>query len=311
QSVGNSNFRIVILDTGVDRSHPDLAGRLDPLGISCARAKIRKKGQIFWHVKCEIGLGYGTWGCPPFWQQCTVWSEPYRSHGTAMAGLAGAVTNNSSMMAGGSWAGIIYPIRFAHSYTVDKPDKPSITRESVIRALWLLYRSLTPNIYTLNMSFGFPFPNWSEHMVLSLLRQNRQTLPIASAGNDGNTACKFPACYPQVLAVAALRKSDSCRSGFSNYGYTRAAAYGERITTLKIGGIAETRGTSPAPPQVSALAHLLKSVYQDWLPGTITLRIMQTSDPYPSWCGENSLPKGKIDFCRAVWDDADWPQHCQ
>lgn len=321
KTTGNPNYRIVVADTGVDREHPDLVGRLDTVGISCVRIKVKRNHKQEWVPRCWIGAGLGSYDCPPQKTDCKKFPETQIGHGTMVAGVAAAATNNAYRLAGGSWQGLIFPIRVAHHNCGNETyQRPCVAHQSLIQSLWILRYSTIPNIYTMNISLGFDLYQPSERFVLYILRQTRQTLTVAAAGNSGSMKCQYPACYFAVLSVAALRKRDSCRWERSNYGYPVAASYGINITTLylssSVDDIREGEGTSFAAPQVAALAHLIKSVHPEWLPDPIEQRIYNTSENHP-WndvCDPDvALPygPGQIDFCRAVWDASDWPAHCQ
>ncbi|HET9531641.1 MAG TPA: S8 family serine peptidase [Blastocatellia bacterium] len=79
-TTGNSNIVIAILDTGIDLSHPDLAGKLVP-------------GWNIWDNNPDTSDVYG--------------------HGTAVAGTAAASSNNTQGVASVAWGCQIMPVRIS------------------------------------------------------------------------------------------------------------------------------------------------------------------------------------------------------
>ena len=77
-STGGSSVVIAVLDSGVDPSHPDLAGKLLP-------------GWNFYDNNADTGDVYG--------------------HGTKVAGTAAAIANNGVGVAGVTWVSPILPVR--------------------------------------------------------------------------------------------------------------------------------------------------------------------------------------------------------
>ncbi|MDQ1492545.1 MAG: thermitase, partial [Actinomycetota bacterium] len=81
-TTGNDSMILAIVDSGVQLNHPDLAGRLVP-------------GYDFVNNDASPDDDFG--------------------HGTMVAGIAAAITNNGQGVAGGTWRGRIMPVKVLDS----------------------------------------------------------------------------------------------------------------------------------------------------------------------------------------------------
>ncbi len=92
-------------------------------------------------------------------------------------------------------------------------------------------------------------------------------LVIAAAGNQNTSAMRYPAAYENVLCVTAIQR-DGTKSSFSNYGsWADIAAPGTEIySTLPEDEYGNKNGTSMACPMVSGVAALVLSAAFDLIP---------------------------------------------
>lgn len=93
----------------------------------------------------------------------------------------------------------------------------------------------------ISMSLGGGGPSTTEENALSV----DGVLSIAAAGNDGNTACSYPASYPSVVSVAAVDATGK-RASFSQVNsQVELAAPGVGVLSTVSGqSYAEYSGTS-------------------------------------------------------------------
>ncbi|MEQ1823761.1 MAG: S8 family peptidase [Fimbriimonadaceae bacterium] len=121
-------------------------------------------------------------------------------------------------------------------------------------------------------------------------------LPVASAGNNGDTNLNYPAAYDECIAVAATDANDQ-RAGFSTYGdWVEVAAPGvDILSTTMGGGYGLNSGTSMSCPHVAGLAGLIKSADPTLTPAQIRTLIQNNCDPVG-----NFVTKGRINAFRAM-----------
>jgi thermitase len=209
---GNGSYFTAVLDTGVRKSHADLNDHIVP-------------GYDFWENDNDPQDSYG--------------------HGTHVAGIAAAETNNSTGVAGVGWDCKFMPLRVGPG--------PSLDTGAIVSAI---YYAADNGAYSINMSFGC---SGSSAMKTALdYAYGKGVVNVASAGNNGDTSTCYPAAYASVIAVAASNSSDG-RASFSNYGdWVEVAAPGVGIlSTWNDGGYAYLDGTSMASPHVAGMAAYL------------------------------------------------------
>jgi thermitase len=208
------SVEIAVIDTGVDNTHPDLDG------------------------KVINGHDYVDNDNDPM---------DLNGHGTHVAGVAAAVTNNQQGIAGMAPKAKIYAVRVLDENgegTLDKVASGIVDAADHGAKVINLSLGSSQSAQTLKDAIDYAW--------------NKGAVVVAAAGNDGTSAPTYPAYYNQVLAVAATDNNDH-KADFSNYGkWVDVAAPGVDITSTYVGGGYKTMsGTSMAAPHVSGLAALL------------------------------------------------------
>ena len=222
---GSSSVRIAIVDTGIDLTQPDLKGRV------AASSTISANGS---DVSDRIG------------------------HGTAVAGVAGAIPDNGIAIAGVGYNSSLLNIKVYSDASTSDTASCSAVANGIVAAVRAGAR-------VINVSSGGPEP-------CSLLAQaaslawSRGDIVVASAGNSGTTQPVYPAAYDDVLSVGATDAFDRPAS-FSSHGasWVDMAAPGANILTLaptyanRLGptDLGVDSGTSVSAPMVSGAAALL------------------------------------------------------
>jgi subtilisin family serine protease len=230
---------VAVLDTGVDLTHPDLAG-----------AAWTNAGEIPGNGIDDDHDGFvdDLHG----WDFVAGDADPAdeNGHGTHVAGVIAGRGN----AAYGAWGvdrdALVMPVR-----VLDARARGTAAR--VARGLRF---AVAHGARVVNLSLATPFASRTLRCALDAARR-AGVLVVAAAGNWGENLARepaYPAVLPGVLSVAATGPSGSLWAG-SNYGAPVAlAAPGEDIVAPALGGGYELRtGTSTAAPEVSGAAALV------------------------------------------------------
>jgi|GEM_PF-900396 len=198
-------------------------------------------------------------------------SGPF-SHGTWVAGVAGAVTNNSIGVASIGWSNRIMPVKVIKDDT-EYPLSAEFAFEGVA---WAAANGAD----VINMSFAGPGDSEAEYDVLVAARQAGAIL-VAGAGNQG-TIPQYPAAYGEgftnqpwylpdrylVIAVANIDANGDMNPYSSFGGWVDISAYGTSILTTAAGSsngdplndlYTNPSGTSISSPLVAGLVGLMIS----------------------------------------------------
>src|SRR5258706_1899074 len=214
-TTGSSAVTVAVIDSGVDPSHPDLSSKL----VS----------------------GYNFLG------GSTSDTHDVLGHGTAVAGVIGADTNNLNGVAGLGWNTTIMPLVVVSSSNyATYADIASAMNYAADHGAKVINMSIGGTSYSSTLQSAVDYA-WSKGLVV-----------VAAAGNNSSSAAFYPASLNNVLAVAATDSNDLLAS-FSNFGnWISVAAPGTYIqTTTNGGGYGNWQGTSFSSPQVAALAALI------------------------------------------------------
>lgn len=230
---------VAVLDTGIDSSHSDLSG--------------------------EVETGYN------FIDDNTNTSDD-NGHGTHVAGIIDASTNNGNGIASIGFKGTLLPVKVLDSNGVG-------TAGDV--ASGITYAT-DQGAKIVNLSLGGSSFSQTEQDAINYADQHGVVV-VAAAGNNGNNSPVYPAADSGVLAVSASDSSDNLAS-FSSFGSDIfVSAPGVNITsTYNDGGYAEMSGTSMAAPHLAGLIALALS-YKNSTGINIIDAIKQTSDKVGSY----------------------------
>jgi len=234
-STGSSQVVVGILDTGIDPGQPDL------------RAKL------------VAGYDYVNNDQDP---------SDDNGHGTAVAGIVAASTDNAIGVAGFCWACRLMPVKVLGA---DGTGFASGLAQGIIWAT-------DHGARVINASLGSPV----DDLTLTAAAQYawlHGVLVVAAAGNESSTTIEYPAALPNVLSVSASDQNDRLYS-FSNSG-ARVAAPGENSTTGLGGSYVSFLGTSSAAPVVSGIAGLAFSLVPGATPGQVEQAIETSAVPIP------------------------------
>lgn len=201
-------------------------------------------------------------------------------HGTHVAGIAGAVTDNSQGLASIGFMNKIVPVK-----TRSDNEYWGYLDYAYEGLAWAVANatSVTPNVKVINCSWGLDAtlasPGvYDTYMAVAQSAADRGVLIVASAGNEGNSTHRFPAALGEyhvlgstttfvrdpnlVLAVSNVNFQNK-KNAFSNHGtWVDIAAYGEGIIGLGFYNNNTSTykdGTSMSAPLVAGLAGLIYS----------------------------------------------------
>jgi thermitase len=244
-SEGSADTTIAVLDSGVDPNHPDLAGKLVP-------------GWNFIRGNANTIDDYG--------------------HGTHVAGLAAATTNNGVGVAGVGYRCSILPLKVL--------DSSGTGSYSAVAAA-IRYASLH-GARVINLSLGGSVPSATLQASVDAAVE-RGCVVIAAAGNAGSTDRHYPAACPNAIAVGASTPAD-LRASFTNYGpWVDLAAPGTNLlssyptypVSMGSGGMYRLMsGTSMSTPVVSGVAGLLFTLLgSSATPAAVRACLESTADP--------------------------------
>lgn len=175
------------------------------------------------------------------------------SHGSHVAGIASASTDNSKGVASIGFGCSILPIKAKHDTT---------TSNAIDASAEGIDYAIVSGAKVINMSFaGFGFSQTTQSLIN--LGHFAGIVWVAGAGNDGQWQGRFPAGYNHVISVGSTEQDDR-KSGFSSYHPTVdvMAPGGGIWSVFSAGTDAYTfmSGTSMASPMVAGLCGLLLSI---------------------------------------------------
>lgn len=266
---------VILMDTGIDTDHPDLKDKLwtnpaEAAGTSGAD----DDGNGYTDDLHGWNFAYGTNDI-----------EGDHFHGTHLAGIIAASTNNGIGMASVCTGAKILPIKLM--------DSTNIFYFSDLLSAISYTLSLGKYSKIVNMSFGATKSTSSVSNAYKALLDSG-FLVLVAAGNEGknidSTAnCDYPACYTynNIISIASSDTNGSLSSHWesggsgwaSNYGAEMVdlAAPGSNILSAYLGGGYEWwGGTSMATPYVTGVAALIKSLKPDWTAAQIKAQILES-----------------------------------
>ncbi|MBC7187994.1 MAG: S8 family serine peptidase [Calditrichaeota bacterium] len=297
---GDSSVVIAIIDNGVDYQHPDLA---QSLWVNWREARglpgVDDDGNGYVDDLYGYDIAEGDndpTNCPPD-------ADGFYDHGTLVAGVACAVTNNGVGIAGTSWGCRYMPVKTSYD---SSPRSVSFGFQGI------LYAART-GARIINCSWGrFGQPMASEQDIIDTATEMGAVV-VAAAGNAVTDELHYPSAYRNVLSTTWLSSSDQRIAVYQDNEWV-GSTYGPAVDVAAPGlGIYSTvprtansygsaSGSSLAAPQTSGLCGLVATQHPDWSPLRIMQQVVFTADNIdrvnPGF--EGQLGSGRINAFRAV-----------
>lgn len=317
---GASDQVVAVLDTGIRSEHPDLVGKVavgydmitDPTIANDGSGRDNDPGD------------------PGDWNNATECTNPDGSkapamdstwHGTQVAGVIGAATDNGVGMAGLGWNVKVLPVRVLGKCGGYESD----IEAAMLWAAGLTVPGLPTNPYPariLNLSLGGDAP-CSTSAYPDVLKQviDAGAVVVVAAGNPKTgTAVELPAncstlVEPGVVAVGGLRHAGD-KVGYSAMGaeVTLSAPAGNCVNTapgspceypilttsnsgtqgpvnsIYTGSYNPSLGTSFSAPMVSATVALMRSVNPDMTPAEVVQALKNSVRTFPTVSSTYTCP---------------------
>jgi subtilisin family serine protease len=238
-----AGITVAVLDSGVDRSHRDLAGQV-VTQADCTGPR-----------GCTTKLPAGT----PYW------------HGTHVAGVVAAAANGKGVV------GVAPRARVLDVRVLDANGSGD-TAMVTAGVEW----AVRSGAKILNLSIGGPGHDPALQAAIRRATA-RGVLVVVAAGNEfdpcaRSSAPSYPAAYPETLSVAAAT-ADGSHAWFSSVNsYVDVAAPGVAVVSDSPGNqVSPAEGTSVAAPQVAGAAALVWNGRPSWTATQVRAELLRTA----------------------------------
>ena len=309
---------VAVLDTGVRSQHPDLTNKL-LAGYDMVSADIWRSASVYCTANDADGrdalaedpgdglLATELGGTGSVFPSADCQAGDSTWHGTEVAGIVGAETDNTRGIAGIGWSTAVLPVRVLGKCGGYDSDIIAGMRWAAGLAPAAADQGLPVNpkpARILNLSLGgSPTCTSAYQSVIAELR-TAGTVIVAAAGNGSSGtggAVSAPGSCPGVIAVGGLTHT-GLKAPYSNFGpgVAISAPSGDSndtnysvVTTTDTGAQAPglptysndanrpAIGTSFSAPMVSATVALMRAAEPRLSPDDIDLDLKSTARPFP------------------------------
>ncbi|MCD6334823.1 MAG: S8 family serine peptidase, partial [Candidatus Latescibacteria bacterium] len=214
-------------------------------------------------------------------------------HGTHVAGIVGAASDNGKGIAGIAPNARLMCLRAGLRLSVGGFLEDDDVAAAIVYAA-------DNGAQVINMSWGDPRLS---PLIRDVIRyaEHQGCVLVAAAGNEGKEALYYPAGLDETIAVSALESGDNLAS-YANYGWNLdVVAPGSNILSTKPDdqyGI--LGGTSMAAPHVSGLAALILGENPDYSPDEVKNLILHTAVDLGRSGWDTGYGAGRIDLPKAL-----------
>ena len=293
---GDTSIIVGIIDSGIKIDHPDFAGRIWQNYSEIASNGLDDDGNGYIDDVNGWNFNYGN---------NNVMDDD--GHGTNVAGIIGAKSNNGLGYTGMDWNCKLMSLKTQDSSGYG------------YYSAWVsaIYYAVAKGVRVLNMSVGGQSNSTSVANAINYALANKVVIVACMMNTNSDTAF-YPAKYPGVIAVGATNPNDTrCNPFF--WSATSGSNYGSHISVVAPGnyiyGLNNTSntnyswywgGTSQATPHVAGLVSLLLAQDSTRTPAQIKTIIESTaqdqvglpSEDTPGW--DQYYGYGRINAYRAL-----------
>ena len=255
-TLGNSSVLVAVIDYGIDDNHTDLAANYVALGYNWANNNSNVTSR---------------------------WN-----HGTHIAGIIAAVTNNSEGIAG------LAQVKVMAEKVFDEDGNGYVdwAAQGIIHATNQSAKVISISLSTdVNDSLLYEAVKYA---------YEENVLLVAAAGSYENGAKAYPAAYDEVIAVTATYSNDNPWFAYDGNWIELAAPGVDIYSTTWRNGYGNMSGTSMACPHVSGLAALLWSEFPNATRDWIRYRLRETADDLGDHDFDNYYGYGRINARKAM-----------
>lgn len=249
---------VALIDTGVYIQHEDLVNKIwsNPNEIPGNRRDDDGNGYV------DDVFGYN------FYDNNNDITDN-NGHGTSIAGIIGANTNNNLGISAINWKAKIMVLKALNELGGGEyNDVAKAVRYAVANGAKII-----------NMSFGTYIDDVILRQSIDYAVANGVVV-VGAAGNNGQRKILYPAAYPNVISVGAVDGSNN-KASFSNYGEDLdVVAPGFNIPTISntsLDGYSSSSGTSYAAAHVSGLVSLIMSQQANLTPSEIKALVLNSA----------------------------------
>ncbi|VWX32666.1 conserved exported hypothetical protein [Limnobacter sp. 130] len=315
QTRGSSNVVIAVLDSGVLFENPELKGRLLP-GYDFVTRATPPTGERELGTVINSGSNDGDGrdpdpsdpgDAPPPGFTCPDGSTTSSWHGTTVASVAAAQSNNGQFLAGMDWNAKVLPVRVSGRCGI-------ATSSDIVDAFYWATGSgrvdptigVNPNpANVINLSFATDTPLFGDSCAAADMvalaiadARARNVSVVISAGNNSGGAVQYPANCAGTIAAGAAEQDGQLATytakggsssfltlhapGNSNGLYVGASNTGESTPNPNGSTAFLFAGTSFSAPMVAGAISLLRAARPSLTPSEIETILRNSALPYPA-----------------------------